>query len=295
MTAFQREVYRCAALLRTAGASIRTGPSLREVTPSVSTEEVLIVIDLKRIQESASDWFDILASGICGTEFFETRNQLPEVKAHLPLWARAAVQAGDFESCIKKTELWLRLVPDPSPTPEFFALLLDRAKAWRNVGRFEEALSEYRRVIQAASAPRDEATLSITLLLVGKLHGNYRGQYSLFTAFVNEAKTRLQRHIQAPLENADQRAVRNLAVCHDALGQDFRLSNTHRAEYHFLRAIRLNRLSGRLNGVSRSLAHISYLRFTRSATGKERLRNLRQFETALEDTRGPLRGGRAGH
>jgi len=182
-------------------------------------------------------------------------------------WLFACVEAGAYEDCIHFSELcgkstWLA----KSRINDRFSMLRSRAKSLRNLGRLQEAQESYREILYLANPVRDNSTISLALLLIGKLYGNYWGQLTLFSSFVEEAKARLERELRTSALSTVQiaRLKRSLAICHDALGQAYRDSEPAKVENHFLEAIRLNEELGRPSGISRSLCHLNSLKFKHS-------------------------------
>jgi tetratricopeptide (TPR) repeat protein len=180
-----------------------------------------------------------------------------------PKWLYICLSVGAYEECLA----FVRSLMD-SPHWQFLdrtqrgvAVLRSYAKALRNLGQFEQALDNYRASIERASALGLVVEKGITLLLIGKLYGNYLGQQSLFSAFVEEARLILQRSLLSAPEAEHPRIARHLAICHDALGQVYRESDAHLAIHHFARALHINRRIGRSAGTSRAICHLNYFRF----------------------------------
>jgi len=281
-SAFSQDALKYSQRLRSDGFTNAGKVTLNQ--PSWSTMSAHVLLELDALEHGSRDWFDLFAAQSCALKFFERQGCVREIANRLNSWARSAIRIGAFEECVRISDLNYKCFADSERTTESVDLSLDRAKAFRNLGDFTKALIEYRRAIRLAADLRDEAALSISLLLVGKLHGNYRGQHSLFAAFVGEARSRLKRYA-AQSGDRDNRTLRYIAVCDDALGQAFRTSDPRRAEHYFREALRSNRAANRGNGVSRSLAHLTCLRFYNGKNDREKHRQLKEFEVALESTR----------
>jgi signal transduction histidine kinase len=197
----------------------------------------------------------------CGAHFSRGADLIPQ-------WLFACVEAGAYEDCIRFSDGCLESnVIGEDSIDDRFSVLRSRAKSLRNLGRLQDAQNCYREILSLAHEVRDNSVISVGLLLIGKLYGNYWGQLTLFSSFVEEAKARLEEELDAASLLPDQTAQvkRRLAICHDALGQAYRDSEPAKVEKHFLEAVRLNQELGRSSGVSRSLCHLNYLKFKHSA------------------------------
>jgi signal transduction histidine kinase len=181
-------------------------------------------------------------------------------------WLISCVEAGAYLDCIHfvdgyvTSEGWARSKVNSLMK---FSALRSRAKSLRNIGHLEEAQNCYRNIISMADELGDRAEISMGFLLIGKLYGNYWGQLSLFSSFVEEAKVRIEHeleHFPGP-EAKHRRLLRCLAICHDALGQAYLHSEHGKVEKHFDEAIRLNQQLERWGGLSRSLCHLNKFKF----------------------------------
>jgi tetratricopeptide (TPR) repeat protein len=181
-------------------------------------------------------------------------------------WLFACLEDGAYEDCIRFSDLCFesKLL---DRIDDQFKVLRSRAKSLRNLGRLQEAQDCYRQILSLAHEVGDSSGISMGLLLIVKLYGTYWGQLTLFSSFVEEAKTRLEHELSASTISRDEtaRLKRRLAICHDALGQAYRDSEPDRVEKHFLEAVRLNQELGRTSGISRSFWHLNYLKFKRCA------------------------------
>jgi tetratricopeptide (TPR) repeat protein len=207
----------------------------------------------------------------------------------LQLSMGALLELGNYEACLKLAEIGT--VPLSRNISKhhaaFVSLQLSQAKAYRNLGHFQDALHYYREALKLSAEFKQEGNLAKILLLIGKVHGNYLGQHSLFHSFVEEARNRVERAMQTPRPLGDRKqCIRTLAICHDALGQAFRDSEPASAKYHFKEALRLNRQIKRKNGMCRTECHLAMLEYQTAPEGKKaaiflRFQNL--LETLLED------------
>jgi len=213
------------------------------------------------------------------------RNCLAEVVAVIPAWLRSCVEAGAYQDCVNfaaRCETSPEWHDDAVPLDKF-SVLRNSAKSLRNIGDLDGALNRYRQIISMAVEVNDQAEISMGLLLIGKLHGNYWGQLSLFSSFVEEAKVRLEHELLRVRRPASKRKrlIRNLAICHDALGQAYRDSDPALVEEHLDNAIKLNKELKRRSGISRTQCHLFHHKF-KHAPPREKLTHLRNFEASVK-------------
>lgn len=206
-------------------------------------------------------------------------------------WLHACVEAGAFRECIRfaeaiiESDVWRAALPLRQRLPALFYL----AKSLRNIGRYEEAKQRYREIIELAEEVGETVEISIGLLLIGKLYGNYLGQRSLFSCFIEEAKRQLENErLDGGATDFDRlRVKRAVAICHDALGQAYRDGGDpaippSKVQNHFIRAFKINREMGRRNGVSRALCHLNHFGFARAATPREKEKHLAGFKEGMD-------------
>jgi tetratricopeptide (TPR) repeat protein len=203
-------------------------------------------------------------------------------------WLHACVEAGAFRECIRyasaivDSDVWgMGLL-----SSQRLQILFYVAKSFRNIGRYEEAKRYYRMILEMAESSGETVEISIGLLLIGKLYGNYLGQRSLFSCFIEEAKRRLENELKhnrsADLDQV--RVKRGIAICHDALGQAYRDSgdSASKVQNHFIKAININREIKRRNGVSRASCHINLFGFTRASSLQEKRKYLGGFKEGMD-------------
>jgi tetratricopeptide (TPR) repeat protein len=241
-----------------------------------------LVAILQRETLEGENPFDIFAVARFGFLIYRSAAELPPPKL-LRHWTKIAYIVGAYQECLDMTAYGLD--PElPRSTgrqreQEWVVLLRTRAKALRNLGRFEDALDAYRGSLELAYSLKLGTEVAVGLLQIGKLYGSYLDQQSLYTAFVEEARARLEKELRALSFAASARCLYFLAICHDALGQANRARDRQRALEHFFKAIRLNRRIRRHNGIARAICHASYCLFT---AGEDTMRQLRHFEFGIE-------------
>lgn len=193
----------------------------------------------------------------------------------LEAWLHACVEVGAYDDCIRFADVCLGSKGNIEASSEDkLSILMSRAKSLRNIGRFEDAKQCYRDFLNLAEDVGDPVRISLGLILIGKLYGNYLGQRSLFCSFIEEAQYRLERDFVKDFtwpEVEQVKSIRSLAICYDALGQAYRpdewsdddqyLKEQVKVEEYFVTAIELNEQIGRWNGVSRSKCHLNYFKF----------------------------------
>lgn len=209
-------------------------------------------------------------------------NYLIDVRDLIAPWLNACVDAGAYEDgagfaedCMRSEVLKSRMKP-----AEYFSMLRSHAKSWRNRGKFPQAQQAYRHLIDAAAEMGAQTELNFGLLLIGKLYGNYLGQRSLFSSFVEESLDGFTAELaQHNLSDDERRRVLwGLAICHDALGQAYRDSpDREKIERHFLEAIRINREIGRDNGISRAICHLYHFKFKHASSPQDMASHLKDF------------------
>jgi hypothetical protein len=213
-------------------------------------------------------------------------NYLTEQCALLPSWLHSYIEVGAYDGCIKFVDVCVRsnVLRSKMKSADYLSMLFCRAKSLRNIGHFSKAQQAYRDAIDMAAAVGSQTDVNYGLLLIGKLYGNYLGQRSLFSSFVEEAKDRFdeQRSKFTGTEADDWRIIRGIAICHDALGQAYRDSDRVKVERHFLEAIKMNQMIDWSNGISRAVCHLNYFRFQHTHSPQDRASYIEEFKEGLK-------------
>lgn len=213
-------------------------------------------------------------------------NYLTELAAQLPSWLQTYIEVGAYDSCIRFVDVCIRsnVLKSKMKPADYLSMLFCRAKSLRNLGHFSEAQQAYRDAIELAAAVGSQTDVNFGLLLIGKLYGNYLGQRSLFSSFVEEAMDRFveERDKSRSAESEEERIIRGIAICHDALGQAYRDSDRVKVERHFLEAIEWNQKIGRSNGISRALCHLNYFKFQHTHSPQDRATYIEEFKAGLK-------------
>jgi hypothetical protein len=244
-----------------------------------SIDELVRCVDNMLLR--SDDPFEDYAIIRCALSRIQSANEYGTAVERMPNWSRICLRVGAFTDAMRIADLYISLASDSPNDAGIIEVLRYRAKAQRNLGDFIGSEHTYRRLIQLASRAPEPVDLSVGLLLLGKLHGNYRGQHSLFYAFVQEARSRLEVQRKRATYPNPERLIRYLAVCYDSLGQAFRTGEPRRARRFFSIAIQLSRLIGRENVGLRSRCHFIQLQFgLASQSGKRRL--LKEFEKEIK-------------
>jgi signal transduction histidine kinase len=247
--------------------------------------DVAVATLITRLSERGSHALEKFAVAKYGFLLGEKRQILPFFLELLPQWLKACVEIGAYEECVKfssmcmKPEIWESLKPNRQST----SILLYRAKSLRNIGLFEDAQICYRQAINLAAHSKDRVEVSRALLLIGKLYGNYLGQHSLFSSFVQDAMIRLKQDwVKLKPNTVDyDRHTRLIAICHDALGQAYRESGPSEVEEHFQDAYSFHESIGQINGISRALCHLHHYKFLNSPSLADKERSLMEFKKGL--------------
>jgi tetratricopeptide (TPR) repeat protein len=241
---------------------LQVGTLAEEVTPDFLSQE------FERLSRRSTDVFHLFAI----------------IKTVFTTFLLHANDIGAFSDCVRISDVFLeRATASSAPLcHEGISILLSRAKALRSMGRFEEAFESYRQAIRVASVENLSLEVSRCLLLIGKLYGNYLGQKSLFSSFVEEASARFHKELRCS-EDAEREkmVIGYLAICEDASGQAYRDSEPQKAERHFLEAIKYNEQIQWESGISRSTCHLHYFRFQQAKTETAREVCLLEFEKGL--------------
>jgi hypothetical protein len=220
-----------------------------------------------------------------------------EVRNLIPEWLSSCVEVGSYEDCVemadacKSSAAWRGDIPARTR----LSILLSRAKSLRNLGKFNDAQETYRELINLADDLGDGIGVSMGLVLIGKLYGNYLGQRSLFSSFVEEARRRLEEERRAFNGPATEynRIIRWLAICYDTLGQAYRLNEPSdinkqfmkerdEVERQFKMALELNRVIKRRSGVSRATCHLNYFKFRYAARAENSETYLDEFKKGMK-------------
>jgi tetratricopeptide (TPR) repeat protein len=273
-----------ARLYQDAGAkdgALKLGP-LEQLSP-LETSNLL-----RQTARRERDLFGQFSFAKHALELCVRKNIMSDFADLLTPWLRACVEIGAFRECIRyanaviNSDIWSAAALSRLRLPILFCV----AKSYRNIGRYEEAKHYYRRVIEMAEVLGETVEISIGLLLMGKLYGNYLGQRSLFSCFIEEAKRRLENELRHDrVTEVDRIRIRRcIAICHDALGQAYRddSDSDSRVRNHFIKAINLNRDIQRRNGVSRALCHLNQVGFAKSSTPEEKLKHLQGFKEGID-------------
>ena len=220
-------------------------------------------------------------------------NYLPEVHDLLVPWLYACMDAGahrdgrDFAGLVETSAV----LKEKMKQADYFSVLLYRAKSFRNLGEFSQAQEAYRRMINAAEERGSPTDVHLGMLLIGKLYGNYLGQRSLFSSFVEESLAGFEeeeggekwRHY-SPEEQ--RRIVRCKAICLDALGQAYRdsafsESDRLKVESNFLKALNINIEIGRASGISRVTCHLNHFMFKHAASPQDKNTYMERFKDGM--------------
>lgn len=255
-----------------------------EIIESYTNAEIISIFE--KLTFKAEDPFELFAVAKYALSYCTKKDCIFENKSFLPKWLESCTNVGSYEDCIHFTTTifaskeW-KIMKD---TREGILINLRRAKALRNIGKFQEAFEYYREAIKIAEKTSDTLYINIGLLLIGKLYGNYLGQRSIFSSFVEEAKTGLEREYnnckKDNLEN--KKFTKYIAICYDALGQAYDLADSIKAEDHFKIAIEWHSEIKSDNGVTRAKCHLNRLKFQFADSVKEQKFFLSEFEKALE-------------
>jgi tetratricopeptide (TPR) repeat protein len=171
---------------------------------------------------------------------------------------------GEYEETVATADTWL--LSSGNPTSRASAaqrnrVLIWRAKAFRNLGRYDDALSSYREALSVCERPSLGLEKAFTLLMIGKMYGNYLNLGSTFSLFITRALQLLRLvRLSEPHEREDR--ARYVAICEDSLGQlDARSDGTWQEGIAaFARARSRNEKIGNTTGISRNLCHIAMAR-----------------------------------
>lgn len=233
----------------------------------------VIIGTLRVLSADADGPFELFAAAKHGLEYVCSTGKLAAGLDLIPAWIGACVAVGAFEDAVRFSEEVLKH-PDAAATPPEFSMHVYRAaaKAHRNLGQYDTALEAYRRAIEIAACVGDGVQIAVTLLLIGKLHGNYLGLNSVYACFVEEAMAHLRRISECDGVAEDDRngATKYLGACHDCLGQLHRPLDPERALREFRSAAELAGRVGSSNGQSRALCHLGHLLLqTTGAAGRD--------------------------
>jgi tetratricopeptide (TPR) repeat protein len=209
----------------------------------------------------------------------------------------SAWQIGEYEEAIALADAWLADTAGLSERAQLLQrtrVLNRKAKALRNLGRFDEALLSYRDALSICDHAALQVEKAFTLLQIGKLYGNYLNLGSAFSLFITRALELLGSRQPSEEKEYDRRRYR--AICEDSLGQiDSRSASTwESAVARFERAMKINKDIGYDNGISRNLSHIAVVRskYDPAASADE---ILDLFDRALSLLRPPTDDRGAGH
>lgn len=256
-----------------------------EIIESYSDAEIFSIVE--KLTYEAEEPFELFAVAKYALTYFTQNDRIFEHKIFFPKWLESCTSVGAYEDCLHFTTMifvskdWDKLID----TREGILICLRRAKALRNIGRFQESLEYYRKAIKMAEKISDTLYINIGLLLIGKLYGNYLGQRSLFSSFVEEAKAGLESEYNncGKLQLESQKFIKYIAICYDALGQAYDLADPARAENYFKTAIQWHGKIESENGVTRAKCHLNRLKFQFADSLKDQKLFLSKFEKALED------------
>lgn len=196
-------------------------------------------------------------------------------------WLGSCVEVGAYSECVRYADAFLALPPHVGHGWRA-DVIRRKAKALRNMGKFDEALGGYRAALAGLDPNQDHAAIGRDLLLIGKVYGNYLGQRSMFMAILQEVTDRLRRAERMDGGAEDHGLLQYCwTVCLDALGQAHAATDPTRAHAYFTEALARNEAIGRPNGVSRNLCHLARLHFADSDHA-ERCEQLDMFRRGLE-------------
>ena len=235
-----------------------------EIPASLAVQQIgEIAGALRQLTDTVRTPFELYSVGRHAFALLAPAQCVGLVRGLIPAWLDGCVTVGAYEAGIRFAKTSLSAPgEDLRSSHEGWCVLLSMAKAFRNIGDFDRALSAYREALSVAQSLELDTEKAVTLMLIGKLRGNYLGQRSLFSCFVEEAKERLAKSLRCCATEGDKlRNERAIAMCSDALGQVYRDSDQSVAARHFKRAIRANAKMGRTNGLSRAVCHLSAMAF----------------------------------
>jgi tetratricopeptide (TPR) repeat protein len=186
-----------------------------------------------------------------------------------------AWSAGEYRDAIELADRWHADYAAYSSRDGFArccsSVLNRKAKALRNLGRFEEAMAAYRQALAVCEESSLGIERAIQLMAIGKMYGHYMSSASTFWLFTKLALDHLG-SLATDGEEEVRRSVRRYqAICHDSFGQIVSHANfaDTEADKHFERAIEINNEIGNVNGLSRNYCHRAMLWARRAAVVAE--------------------------
>jgi hypothetical protein len=262
---------------------IRRSDGHAEEIPVPNADDCIPAVDLFRQVDLrfnvSDDPFEHYAVVKCALARLRQLNVVDLALERLPTWCRICLWVGAFKDALQLCDFYADL-SKYSDTSADMEILRYRAKAQRNLGAYNDAEATYRNLLRLALRREEAVDISVGLLYIGKLNGNYRAQHSLFASFVQEARSRLEASLRAGSYVFPERLLGYLAIAYDSLGQAFRSNDTLKAKSLFRKAIRLGVMSGRDNVASRSRCHLLFLNF-QSAPTHRRTHLLKVFEDEI--------------
>ncbi len=216
---------------------------------------------------------------------------------HMFTYAKIFLNAGAYKECIACCDVCLRgMRTGQQPPKEHVKILFTKSKAYRNTGRYQDALDVLREALRFVDTHDEIAYMQGSVLLrIGKVYSEYLMMISVSICFLQEAKD----HLEKWLTNTDDPGVKEYvkkeyAICLDAMGQYWREKDRpEEAVKFFSEAKGWNQLIDRQAGVYRNEAHIMavYLKAGTQADDLARMiRKMRYIIRHLLDDRGNQKG-----
>jgi len=172
---------------------------------------------------------------------------------------------GEYSEAKILAEAWLsHYTPanDIELASQNLRVLNRKAKALRNLGKFDEAFNTYREALVLCDEYSLDVEKAFAWIMIGKMYGNYQNQNSIFTYFIYQALDLLNElKSQTSDEFQEYEIQRYIAICYDSLGQTYGESETgwKQALEYFRAAMDINKRIANQNGLSRNWCHLAML------------------------------------
>jgi tetratricopeptide (TPR) repeat protein len=157
---------------------------------------------------------------------------------------------GEYDETISLADQWLSTYKcDTKRAAIKHCQILNRkAKAFRNKGKFDDALILYRIALQICDQWELKIEKAFELMMIGKMYGNFQNQNSNLKSVENES--------------IEYKIINYQAICYDSLGQihSKNMAGWKEALSYYNKATELNKKIYNKNGLSRNFCHIANLK-----------------------------------
>lgn len=181
-----------------------------------------------------------------------------ELILHLLKWSW---EVGEYEEVIKISDESNKTIKIHKENA-YESCLIDKwkAKAMRNLGQHEKALSAYRDALIIARQFNINVEIASIILAIGKMYGKYARQENLYIFFINKSLNIFKSILKKTKNRKDitNNVKKGIAICYDELSKNYsRLGRYNDSLICLDRAIAINKIIKNKNGLSRNYCELA--------------------------------------